>query len=49
MIPKEEKFNRSEVEDLLKRRFFYAPSFEIYGGIINFKINFRVNFKIYFK
>jgi glycyl-tRNA synthetase len=26
------KFDRSGLEDLLKRRFFYAPSFEIYGG-----------------
>ena len=29
--PKKE-FNRASFEDLLKRRFFYAPSFEIYGG-----------------
>ena len=27
-----EKFNRAALEDLLKRRFFYAPSFSIYGG-----------------
>ena len=27
------KFNRTVFEDLLKRRFFYAPSFELYGGI----------------
>lgn len=24
---------RSSIEDLLKRRFFYRPSFEIYGGV----------------
>lgn len=30
--PKKE-FNRASFEDLLKRRFFYAPSFEIYGGV----------------
>jgi len=28
-----EKFDRSKCEDLLKRRFFYAPSFEVYGGV----------------
>eukprot|EP00048_Salpingoeca_helianthica_P015207 m.225618 g.225618 ORF g.225618 m.225618 type:complete len:669 (-) comp16741_c0_seq1:134-2140(-) len=26
-------FSRPVFEDLLKRRFFYAPSFEIYGGV----------------
>ncbi|KAG4302712.1 hypothetical protein PCANB_001086 [Pneumocystis canis] len=26
-------FNRVKLEELLKKRFFYAPSFEIYGGI----------------
>merc|ERR1712180_42316 len=28
-----EKFDRGKLEDLLKRRFFYAPAFEIYGGV----------------
>lgn len=32
LTPKEVKFDRSGLEDLLKRRFFYAQSFEIYGG-----------------
>ena len=32
MAPKDEKFDRGKLEDLLKRRFFYVPSFEIYGG-----------------
>ncbi|KAI3406408.2 GRS1 [Candida oxycetoniae] len=26
-------FSRESLEQLLKRRFFYAPSFEIYGGV----------------
>lgn len=26
-------YRRKEVEDLLKRKFFYVPSFEIYGGV----------------
>lgn len=29
----EKGFNRASFEDTLKRRFFYAPSFEIYGGV----------------
>ena len=28
-----EKYSRKECEDLLKRKFFYTPSFEIYGGV----------------
>ena len=32
LIPVEEKFDRSGLEDLLKRRFFYGQSFAIYGG-----------------
>jgi len=28
-----EKFDRGKCEDLLKRRFFYTPAFEIYGGV----------------
>lgn len=27
---------RKEVEDLLKRKFFIIPSFEIYGGVAGF-------------
>lgn len=27
------QFNRGELEDVLRRRFFYAPSFEQYGGV----------------
>lgn len=26
-------YNRKECEDLLKRKFFFVPSFEIYGGV----------------
>lgn len=29
----EQPFNREALEGLLKRRFFFAPSFEIYGGV----------------
>lgn len=32
LMPKEEKFDRSGLEDLLKRRFFYTQSYAIYGG-----------------
>jgi len=28
-----DNFDRAKCEDLLKRRFFYAPSFELYGGV----------------
>lgn len=28
-----EQFSRESLEQILKRRFFYAPSFEIYGGV----------------
>jgi len=31
--PQEATFDRSKMEDLLKRRFFYDQSFAIYGGI----------------
>ena len=31
MVPKD-TFNRAGLEDLVKRRFFYAPAFSIYGG-----------------
>ena len=31
-LPSKKAFSRPVFEDLLKRRFFYAPSFEIYGG-----------------
>ncbi len=30
------KYKRKEVEDLLKRKFFVVPSFEIYGGAAGF-------------
>lgn len=30
-------FDRTALEDLLKRRFFYAPSFSIYGGTSLFR------------
>ena len=32
LAPKQEKFDKAKLEDLLKRRFFFVPSFEIYGG-----------------
>ena len=31
--PAEAFFDRSKMEDLLKRRFFYDQSFAIYGGV----------------
>ena len=34
LIPKEKKFDRSGLEDLVKRRFIYAQSFSLYGGAI---------------
>lgn len=30
------KYSRKMCEDLLKRKFFYTPSFEIYGGVSGF-------------
>lgn len=33
LAPPEEKFDRPKLEDLLRRRFFFIPSFEIYGGV----------------
>lgn len=33
MTRPEDKLDRSALEDLVKRRFFYGPSFSIYGGI----------------
>ena len=33
MVSPDEKFDRSALEDLVKRRFYYGPSFSIYGGI----------------
>jgi len=33
LAPPEAKFDRAKLEDLLKRRFFFIPSFEIYGGV----------------
>jgi len=29
-------YRRKDVEDLLKRKFFYTPAFEIYGGVSGF-------------
>lgn len=39
LTPNEEKFDRSGLEDLLKRRFFYTQSFAIYGGKLVFSID----------
>lgn len=36
LTPKEEKFDRNGLEDLLKRRYFYSQSFSIYGGNVFF-------------
>lgn len=33
LAPAEDLFDRSKMEDLIKRRFFYDQSFAIYGGI----------------
>lgn len=32
LIPREGKIDRAKLEDTLKRRYFYAPAFSIYGG-----------------
>ena len=32
LASKEIEFDRAGVEELAKRRFFYAPAFSIYGG-----------------
>lgn len=32
LAPQAKSFNRTGLEDLMKRRFFVAPSFSIYGG-----------------
>ena len=32
LIPQEGKIDRAKLEDTLKRRYFYAPAFSIYGG-----------------
>ncbi len=29
-----DKFDRASLEELLKKRFFYAPAFNIYGGTL---------------
>lgn len=34
LAPREGKTDRAKLEDTLKRRFFYAPSFSIYGGMM---------------
>lgn len=31
--PKDQPFNREAIEAVLKRRFFYGPAFDIYGGV----------------
>lgn len=33
LAPKEDQIDRAKLEDTLKRRFFYAPAFSIYGGV----------------
>lgn len=33
LAPAEDKIDRSMLEGLVKRRFFYGPSFSIYGGM----------------
>lgn len=33
LAPPEVAFNRAPFEDLMKRRFFWTPSFQIYGGV----------------
>ncbi len=35
LVQPEKKFNRSALESTLLKRFFFAPSFEIYGGKCN--------------
>lgn len=42
LTPQDEKFDRAKLEDLLKRRFFFVPSFEIYGGKNYFQFHFSV-------
>jgi hypothetical protein len=32
------KFDRVSLEELLKKRFFYAPSFQIYGGNLRLQV-----------
>ncbi|EEB06309.1 cytoplasmic glycine-tRNA ligase Grs1 [Schizosaccharomyces japonicus yFS275] len=32
-LTKSETFDRAQFEELMKKRFFFAPSFQIYGGI----------------
>lgn len=32
-FPPKKEFDRKSFEDLMRRRFFYAPAFEIYGGV----------------
>ena len=33
LTPPSEKFDRGPMEELIKARFFYGPSFNIYGGV----------------
>ena len=39
LAPKEEVFDRSGLEDSLKRRFFYTQAFAIYGGTGSIQIH----------
>lgn len=42
LAPAAATFDRSKMEDLLKRRFFYDQSFAIYGGMcFRIKLKFR--------
>jgi len=38
-------FDKTNLEALLSRRFFYAPAFEIYGGANAFVTVYRFNQK----
>lgn len=41
--PVEPKFDRAGLEELLKKRFFYAPSFGIYGGMTVYQLLISIN------
>lgn len=34
LVPADDKIDRSLLEGLVKRRFYYGPSFSIYGGTV---------------
>src|SRR6266540_3798750 len=46
-------FNRTALEEVLKKRFFYAPSFQAYGGKVIFTIINKIvkvwEFKFYYR